>query len=135
MGILVATAFTGLVQSSSATTSLVIVMAGQGFITLPAGIALAFGANVGTCVTALLACMGKSREAVQAAVVHLLFNIFGVLLWVGFIDQLGSAVISMSPASDLEGAAKLSDCQRSHHLQHRQHPCGYSVCQSVCRFG
>ncbi|MBF0446930.1 MAG: Na/Pi cotransporter family protein [Magnetococcales bacterium] len=108
MGILVAAAFTGLVQSSSATTSLVIVMAGQGFITLPAGIALAFGANIGTCVTALLACIGKSREAIQAAVVHLLFNVFGVLLWLGFIDQLGSAVISMSPVSDLEGAAKLS---------------------------
>ena len=108
MGILVAAAFTGLVQSSSATTSLVIVMAGQGFITLPAGIALAFGANIGTCVTALLACMGKSREAVQAAVVHLLFNIFGVLLWIGFIDQLGAAVISMSPATDLVGDAKLA---------------------------
>ncbi|MBF0453779.1 MAG: Na/Pi cotransporter family protein [Magnetococcales bacterium] len=108
MGVLVAAAFTGIVQSSSATTSLVIVMASQGFVTLPAGIALAFGANVGTCVTALLACMGKSREAVQAAVVHLLFNIFGVLLWIGFIDQLGGFVVSMSPVSDLEGAAKLS---------------------------
>ena len=108
MGVLVAAAFTGIVQSSSATTSLVIVMASQGFVTLPAGIALAFGANIGTCVTALLACMGKSREAVQAAVVHLLFNIFGVLLWIGFIDQLGAFVVSMSPASELEGAAKLS---------------------------
>ncbi len=109
MGILVSTAFTGLVQSSSATTSLVIVMASQGFITLPAGIALAFGANIGTCVTALLACIGKSREAVQAAMVHLLFNVFGVLIWVGFIDQLGDVVIAISPVmSDLEGTAKLA---------------------------
>ncbi|MBF0357613.1 MAG: Na/Pi cotransporter family protein [Magnetococcales bacterium] len=109
MGVLVAAAFTGIVQSSSATTSLVIVMASQGFVTLPAGIALAFGANVGTCVTALLACMGKSREAVQAAVVHLLFNVFGVLIWVGFIDQLGDFVVSFSPvATDLVGTAKLS---------------------------
>ena len=64
LGILVAAAFTGLVQSSSATTGIVIVMASQGFITLPAGIALAFGANIGTCVTALLASIGKPREAV-----------------------------------------------------------------------
>ena len=62
VGILVAAAFTGLIQSSSATTGIVIVMATQGFITLPAGIALAFGANVGTCVTALLASIGKPRE-------------------------------------------------------------------------
>ena len=50
-GILVAAGFTALVQSSSATTAIVIVMASQGFITLPAGIALAFGANIGTCAT------------------------------------------------------------------------------------
>ncbi|MCU7860160.1 MAG: Na/Pi symporter, partial [Candidatus Thiodiazotropha sp. (ex Lucinoma kastoroae)] len=61
VGILVAAGFTGLVQSSSATTGIVIVMASQGFITLPAGIALAFGANIGTCVTAMLASIGKPR--------------------------------------------------------------------------
>ena len=109
LGILVATAFTGLIQSSSATTSLVIVMASQGLITLPAGIALAFGANIGTCVTALLACIGKPRVAVQAAVAHLLFNVIGVLVWVGFIEQLGDAVTAFSPAAaNLEGMAKLA---------------------------
>ncbi len=77
IGILTAAAFTGLVQSSSATTGIVIVMASQGFITLPAGIALAFGANIGTCVTALLAAIGKPREAFRAAVVHVLFNVAG----------------------------------------------------------
>jgi phosphate:Na+ symporter len=66
-GILVAAIFTALVQSSSATTGIVIVMATQGFITLPAGIAMALGANIGTCVTALLAAIGKSTEAVRAA--------------------------------------------------------------------
>ncbi|MCP4040832.1 MAG: Na/Pi cotransporter family protein, partial [Gammaproteobacteria bacterium] len=54
IGILIAAAFTGLIQSSSATTGIVIVMATEGLVTLPAGIALAFGANVGTCVTAML---------------------------------------------------------------------------------
>jgi phosphate:Na+ symporter len=109
VGILVAALFTGLVQSSSATTSIVIVMAGQGFITLPAGIALAYGANIGTCVTAMLAAIGKPREAVQAAVAHLLFNIFGVLLWVAFVPQLAQFVTYISPVTDtgLTGAAKL----------------------------
>jgi phosphate:Na+ symporter len=98
VGILVAAGFTALIQSSSATTAIVIVMATQGFITLEAGIALAFGANIGTCVTAMLAAIGKPRDAIRAAVVHVLFNVFGVLLWVGIIPQLAEFVTWLSPA-------------------------------------
>lgn len=109
IGILVAAAFTGLIQSSSATTGIVIVMASQGFITLPAGIALAFGANIGTCVTAMLAAIGKPREALRAAVVHVLFNVFGVLIWLAFIDQLAQFVTWFSPVhEELSGTAKLA---------------------------
>ena len=109
IGILVAAAFTGLIQSSSATTGVVIVMATQGFITLQAGIALAFGANIGTCVTAMLASIGKPREALRAAVVHVLFNVFGVLLWVGFIPQLAALVTWLSPVyPGLSGISRLS---------------------------
>ncbi len=107
IGILVAAAFTGLIQSSAATTGIVIVMASQGFVNLPTGIALAFGANIGTCVTALLASIGKPREAVRAAVVHILFNIAGVLVWVGFIGQLADFVEWLSPAyPELTGTAR-----------------------------
>ena len=107
LAITVAAAFTGLIQSSAATTGIVIVMAGQGLISLPAGIALAFGANIGTCVTALLASIGKPREAVRASMVHVLFNVIGVLLWVGLIDQLGRIVVWVSPvAAGLSGAEK-----------------------------
>jgi len=109
IGILVAAAFTALIQSSSATTAIVIVMAGQGFITLPAGIALAFGANIGTCITALLASIGKPREALRASVTHVLFNIAGVLLWLGFINQLAAAVTALSPVHpDLSGTQRLA---------------------------
>jgi len=108
VGILVAAAFTGLIQSSSATTGIVIVMASQGFITLPAGIALAFGANIGTCITAMLASIGKPREAVRAAVVHVLFNIAGVLIWVLFIDHLANWVTALSPVHpELSGVDRL----------------------------
>ncbi len=107
-GILVAAAFTGLVQSSSATTGIVIVMATQGFITLPAGIALAFGSNIGTCVTAMLAAIGKPREAVRAATVHVFFNVAGVMLWFFFIPQLAEFVAWMSPAyPELSGVDRL----------------------------
>lgn len=109
IGILIAAAFTALIQSSSATTGIVIVMASQGFITLPAGIALAFGANIGTCVTAMLASIGKKREAIRAALVHVIFNIAGVLLWVAFIDYLADLVLFISPtSSELSGTAKLA---------------------------
>jgi phosphate:Na+ symporter len=109
VGILVAAAFTGLIQSSAATTGIVIVMAAQGFITLQAGIALAFGANIGTCVTAMLAAIGKPREAVRAAVVHILFNVFGVLLWISFIPQLAEFVTWLSPVHpELSGAERLA---------------------------
>jgi phosphate:Na+ symporter len=109
IGILVAALFTGLIQSSSATTAIVIVMASQGFITLPAGIALAFGANIGTCVTALLASIGKPREAVRAAVVHIMFNVAGVLIWLPFISVLADFVTSISPAyPDLAGSERMA---------------------------
>ncbi len=108
-GILVAAVFTGLIQSSSATTGIVIVMATQGFITLEAGIALAFGANIGTCITAMLAAIGKPREAVRAAVVHVLFNVFGVLVWIGLIPYLADFVTWFSPShAELEGTDKLA---------------------------
>lgn len=108
-GILIATVFTGLVQSSSATIGIVIVLASQGFISLEAGIALAFGANIGTCITALLASIGKPREAVQAAWVHVLFKVLGVLIWLAFIPELSQVVRVISPTSaDLDGMAKLA---------------------------
>jgi len=109
LAILVGAAFTSLVQSSSATTGLIIVLASRGFITLEAGIALVFGANIGTCITAILAALGKPTEAKQAAAVHLLFNVFGVLLWLPFIGILAGFVESISPAyPELEGTARLA---------------------------
>ncbi|MEA3275945.1 MAG: Na/Pi symporter [Pseudomonadota bacterium] len=106
---LVGALFTALVQSSSATTAIVITMADQGLITLEAGIALAFGANIGTCITALLASLGKPREALRAATVHVVFNVGGVIIWLPFISILASWVTAFSPSSpELEGTARLT---------------------------
>jgi len=109
LGILVGAVFTGLVQSSAATTGIAIVMASSGLITLPAGIALAFGSNIGTCVTAILAALGKPVEAVRAAVVHIIFNIAGVLVWILFIPQLADFIVAISPGSpELSGKARMA---------------------------
>ena len=96
IGILIGAAFTAIIQSSSATTGVVIVLAKDGAISLEAGIALSLGANIGTCVTAMLAAIGKPRAAIQAAVVHVLFNVAGVAIWFGLIDQLAWAVGQLS---------------------------------------
>ncbi len=109
LGILAGALFTGLVQSSAATVGISIALASEGFLTLEAGIALALGANIGTCVTALLAALGKPTEAVRAAVVHVIFNIIGVLLWVFFIPYLAISAAWFSPTSpELAGAARMA---------------------------
>ena len=92
LGIVIGALFTALVQSSSATTGVVIVLAQQGFLTLEAGIPLVFGANIGTCITAGLASIGTAREAKRVALAHVLFKVSGVLLFVfwipGFADLI-----------------------------------------------
>lgn len=96
LGVLLSAAFTAVIQSSSATTVLIIVLAGQDLITLEQAIPLVLGANIGTCVTAMLASIGKPRTAVRTAVVHVTFNSLGVLLWIGFVDRLGWCVQQMA---------------------------------------
>lgn len=82
LGILAGTLFTVVVQSSSATTGLVIAFSWQGVISLPAGLALIVGANLGTCITVILASLGTSVAAKRAAFSHVLFNLFGVVLFI-----------------------------------------------------
>ncbi|NOQ70090.1 MAG: Na/Pi cotransporter family protein, partial [Gammaproteobacteria bacterium] len=108
-GILAGAVFTAIVQSSAATVGIAIAMASEGLLGLPAGIALALGANIGTAVTTAL--MGvlssKSTEAVRASVVHVAFNVVGVLLWLPLIWLLVDIAIWISPSSpELEGTAR-----------------------------
>ncbi|MBF0587586.1 MAG: Na/Pi cotransporter family protein [Magnetococcales bacterium] len=111
IGVMVGAGFTALVQSSSATTGVVLALAMQGLISLEAGIALTLGANIGTCVTAGLAAIGKPRVAVQVALAHTLFNVLGAMLVVGFIPQFADLVREISPtaAPELTGLARLAE--------------------------
>ncbi|WP_297098303.1 Na/Pi symporter [uncultured Draconibacterium sp.] len=99
-GILIGALFTALVQSSSATTGIVIIMASQGLIDIEPAIAIIMGANVGTCVTAILSALGKPKAAMRVAVSHILFNVLGVVIWYGFIAQLAHLVEDISPGSE-----------------------------------
>ncbi|ODS29708.1 MAG: Na+/Pi-cotransporter, partial [Candidatus Scalindua rubra] len=107
-GLLIGALFTGLIQSSSAFTGIVIVLAQQGLLTLEAGIPLIFGANVGTCITAGLASIGTIRGAKRVAIAHVFFNIGGVLIFIWFIPHLADLVRWLSPVSESTGAVKLA---------------------------
>tara|TARA_Y100000739_G_C20611638_1_gene468976 strand:+ start:2581 stop:4335 length:1755 start_codon:yes stop_codon:yes gene_type:complete len=96
LGILAGAIFTALVQSSSATTGIVITLASGGSITLEAGIPLIFGANIGTCITALLAGLNASRDAKRVAVAHVTFNVIGVLLFCFWIPTFAEFVSQTS---------------------------------------
>ena len=96
LGILAGAIFTALVQSSSATTGIVITLASGGSITLEAGIPLIFGANIGTCITALLAGLNTSRDAKRVAVAHVTFNVIGVLLFCFWIPTFADIISQTS---------------------------------------
>lgn len=93
LGILAGAVFTALIQSSSATTGLVIAFAWQGLLDLNAGLAIAVGANLGTCVTAVLASLNASTTARRAAMGHVLFNTFGILLFIIFRQVFANLVL------------------------------------------
>jgi len=97
LAVMLGAIFTALIQSSSAAVAIFIVLASQGFLSLLAAIGLIFGANLGTTVTALLASIGRPREAVRAAVLHLLFKIVGVVIWLPFAAQLADLVMWVTP--------------------------------------
>ncbi|MBE9530083.1 MAG: Na/Pi cotransporter family protein [Proteobacteria bacterium] len=128
LGILAAALFTALIQSSSATTGVILVLAMQGLISLQAGIALSFGANIGTCVTAFLASIGKPREALRVSIVHVLFNVVGVLIFLPFIGPFARFVVSISP-SPAEG---LTGLQAAASVLPRQVANAHTIFNTTC---
>lgn len=89
--VLVGAVFTAIVQSSSVVTSIAIVMVVAGLITLDQGIYLTMGSNVGSCVVAIIAGLTSGRNAKRTALIHLLFNLSGVGLFLVLGGLLGVA--------------------------------------------
>ena len=95
--LLIGVIFTAIVQSSSAVTSLIIVMVMQGLVIGNGGndvLFLILGSNIGTCITAILSSIGANTNAKRASLIHLMFNVFGAFLftifllcWPGFMDS------------------------------------------------
>lgn len=95
--------FTALLQSSSAATGIFITMVGAGALQLDCALFLVLGSNIGTCVTALLACMGASANAKRTALIHFTFNVIGTMIFTIFIwifkDFAVNALQSMMPGN------------------------------------
>jgi len=100
LGILIGALFTAVVQSSTATLGVIIALAAQGLIPLEAGIALVFGANIGTTLTALLAAIGQPRAALHAAIGLVSFKVLLVLIWLPLIGLLERITRAVSPNAE-----------------------------------
>ena len=82
LGVLVGLVFTAIIQSSSASVGVLQALGAAGAITLPSAIYVIYGQNIGTCGTALISSVGTSKTARRTAVVHLMFNVFGAILFI-----------------------------------------------------
>ena len=80
LGVLVGAVLTGIIQSSSASVGILQALALTGQVSYAAAIPIIMGQNIGTTVTALLSSVGTSKNAKRAAVVHLMFNVIGVVV-------------------------------------------------------
>ncbi len=102
--ILVGVIFTGLIQSSSASTGVVITMVGAGVLPLELALFIVLGANIGTCVTALLASVGANVNAKRVALIHFTFNVIGSVLFTAFIwifkEPMVNFLVSVFPGED-----------------------------------
>ena len=102
--ILVGVVFTALIQSSSAATGVVITMVGTGILPLELALFIVLGANIGTCVTALLASVGANANSKRVALIHFTFNVIGTVLFTALIwifkEPAVNLLVSIFPGSD-----------------------------------
>lgn len=80
LAILMGVVLTAIIQSSSVTVSIVLLLATQGLLDLPITIYIILGCNIGSCATALLASMSGKKDAKRAALIHFLFNVIGTII-------------------------------------------------------
>lgn len=88
LGVLVGAVLTAIIQSSSASVGILQALSVTGAVSYSAAIPIIMGQNIGTCVTALLSSLGTNKNARRTAVVHLLFNVIGTVVWLSVFSLL-----------------------------------------------
>ncbi|MFI3210003.1 MAG: Na/Pi cotransporter family protein [Peptostreptococcaceae bacterium] len=86
LGVLMGFSITVLVQSSSASMGILLALASEGLIPIYVALPILYGENIGTCVTSLLSSIGASKNAKRAAIMHLIFNVLGTLIFMIFLS-------------------------------------------------
>lgn len=101
LGVVVGFCLTFIVQSSSASITMLIALASQGLLPLEAALPILYGDNIGTCTTALLSSIGASRNAKRAAIIHLIFNTVGTILFVLVLSHPISFIVKWLDPTDV----------------------------------
>ena len=107
LGVVAGAVLTAIIQSSSASVGILQALASTGQVSYAAAVPIIMGQNIGTCVTALISCVGTNKNAKRAAVVHLMFNVIGVavLLTVFCIVKAIFAPVLLNKAASMAGIA------------------------------
>lgn len=102
LGVAAGAALTAIIQSSSASVGILQALSSTGQVSYGAAIPIIMGQNIGTCITAILSAIGANKNAKRAAMVHLLFNVIGTVVWLsvfGVIKAVFNPVLLDEPAS------------------------------------
>ncbi len=106
--ILVGALFTALIQSSSAATGIFITMVAAGSLNLAEALFLVMGANIGTCITGVLASLGASANAKRVSFVQVLSKIYGMVLFTAILWPLQDQVVGLLSKIPVEDAMRLA---------------------------
>lgn len=97
LGLLLGFGITAIVQSSSASMGMLVALASQGLIPLSSALPILYGQNIGTCVTSLISSIGTNKNARRAAMIHLIFNVLGTIVFLIFLNK---PIVKMVTAAD-----------------------------------
>ncbi len=95
LGVLMGTVVTAIIQSSSVTVSILLLMAQQGLLELPICFYIILGCNIGACMSAMLASLSGKKDAKRAALIHLFFNIIGTIIIYLVLTVAGGLVLDI----------------------------------------
>ena len=96
LGVIAGAIITAILQSSSATTGILVALATAGALIIHQALPIIMGCNIGTCITAIIASIGANKTAHKAAGLHLVFNIVGTIIFLPFLGVLQDAVVALS---------------------------------------
>ena len=118
---------TGIVQSSSATTAILVGLVREGLVNLKSAISLALGSNIGTCTTTLIVSLGASSAGRLTALLHLVFNLAGVIAVIPVFDGFVELVEVVSPVD------RVYTCKCTYFVQLSIYLSSVAMAPAVCR--